>query len=382
MTFNLPKEIEYCINTIEAHGFEAWCVGGAVRDHIMQRDPGDYDVTTNALPENVISMFEKTVPTGLKHGTITVLINGTPIEVTTYRTESGYSDHRRPETIDFVNRVDGDLFRRDFTMNAICYHMSRGIYDPLHGIDDIKSKLIRAVGNAEQRFNEDALRILRAFRFSAQLDFALESSTLSAALKKADTLSIISAERIASEFKRTILSPTPERINPLFLAGGFEHIGINKNAYVSDKIINSPADFPLRFALLCKENNLDSHRISDALKLDNSNKSDVSIFEKMLSMAFNSHADIRRLLSIGGPKLTNTLLEYSAPQMLNNLNEILTRGDAYKVSMLDIRGNDLISIGIEGKNIGKTLETLLNEVIEDPKLNKKEYLLKSAHLSR
>jgi tRNA nucleotidyltransferase (CCA-adding enzyme) len=204
MKFNLPKEVEYCINTLETKGFEAFCVGGAVRDHVMERTPGDYDVTTNALPEDIIASFEKTVPTGIKHGTVTVIINKMHIEVTTYRTEGIYLDHRSPESVKFLNNVDGDLLRRDFTMNAIAYNPRDGLTDPYFGREDIEKRIVRAVRDPYLRFSEDALRILRALRFSATLGYEIEENTAAALRAKSHLLRTISAERIFTEWKKLL----------------------------------------------------------------------------------------------------------------------------------------------------------------------------------
>ena len=134
MEFQLPSYVLYCLNTLESHGFEAWCVGGAVRDHIMGKQPFDYDITTNARPEKIIEIFPKTVPTGLQHGTVTVVTDGGNVEITTYRADGEYSDHRTPDSVVFQETVDKDLSRRDFTMNAICYNPKKGFYDPEHGV--------------------------------------------------------------------------------------------------------------------------------------------------------------------------------------------------------------------------------------------------------
>lgn len=382
MKFNLPKEVEYCINTLETKGFEAFCVGGAVRDHVMERTPGDYDVTTNALPEDIIASFEKTVPTGIKHGTVTVIINKMHIEVTTYRTEGNYLDHRSPESVKFLNNVDGDLLRRDFTMNAICYNPQKGIYDPLGGISDINRKVIKAVGVAKTRFEEDALRIMRAFRFSAQLDFDIEEATLKAAVKKADTLSLISSERIAIELIKTFISNNPYKINPLLASGGLNHIGITDKSLVPSGFENTPCDFSLRFALFCMKNNLDALNVLTNLKLDNHTKAMVQTYIKMSELNAVSESDIRRLLNLGDYKLTKIYLTYKSPEKLDKLEEIITRKDAYKTSMLNICGNDLLQKGFVGKEIGKILEKLLSDVINDPSQNTYENLINSKHLSR
>ncbi len=382
MKFNLPKQVEYCISTLENNGFEAFCVGGAVRDHIMQRVPGDYDVTTNATPEEIIATFEKTVPTGIKHGTITVIIDNMSIEVTTYRTEGDYLDHRSPESVSFVNNVEGDLLRRDFTVNAICYHPQKGIYDPLGGVSDIKDKVIKAVGNAEERFQEDALRIMRAFRFSAQLGFNIQEATLTAALNKATTLSLISSERIATELIKAFVSNNPQKINPLLASGGLNHLGITSNSVIPNFIEGTPCDFSLRFALFCIENELEALDILTNLKLDNNTKSMVQTYIKMSSLNVSNDADIRRLLNLGDLRLTKTYLTYKSPEMLTKLEEIITRKDAYKISMLKVSGNDLLEKGFLGKDVGEILNKLLLDVIENPNLNTYENLINSKHLSR
>ncbi len=378
MSIILPQEILICIKTIEHNGFEAFCVGGAVRDHIMNCVPGDYDITTNALPQDIMSMFEKTVPTGIKHGTVTVIINNFPIEVTTYRTEGGYSDHRKPDEVTFVSDIQNDLRRRDFTMNAICYNPKTGIFDPLNGIDDIKNETVRAIGDPFKRFNEDALRIMRAFRFSCQLGFEIEKHTLNSALKMAFSLKNISAERIAVELIKIVISDYPEKINPLLLSGSLSFVGITENASINKDFKNYPCDFPLRFSLFCLENKLNAVDILTNLKLDNYTKTLVGIYTKMSELNIENESDIRRLLNLGDYKLTKIYLIYKAPELLPLLEKIFSRGDAYKISMLAISGNELVAKGVKGKNIGIILETLLSEVIENPNCNNYEFLITRA----
>ncbi|MEE1185167.1 MAG: hypothetical protein UHX92_03715, partial [Acutalibacteraceae bacterium] len=175
--FHLPEKIEYVINRITDSGFEAFIVGGCVRDMLMGKTPNDFDITTSATPEEIQNIFEKTVPTGIKHGTITVVLEGEPIEVTTFRCDGDYNDCRHPEKVEFVRSIEADLSRRDFTVNAIAYNPTKGIVDLFGGIEDINSKILRAVGNPEKRFCEDALRIMRLFRFSSVLSFEIEEKT-------------------------------------------------------------------------------------------------------------------------------------------------------------------------------------------------------------
>ena len=189
----IPPNVEFVIETLQKNGYEAYVVGGCVRDMLTGKTPHDFDVTTDATPEEVIKLFEKTVPTGIKHGTVTVLIGGTPVETTTYRTEGNYKDHRRPESVSFVKSLREDLSRRDFTVNAMAYNSKDGVKDYFSGREDIEKSILRAVGDPEKRFNEDALRILRLFRFSSVLKFKPDGATLAAALKFADLLKEISA---------------------------------------------------------------------------------------------------------------------------------------------------------------------------------------------
>ena len=172
--FFVPRDVKFIIEKIESLGYEAWCVGGAVRDTLLEKTPEDYDIATSMPPELIQNCFEKTVPTGIKHGTVTVIIGNKPYEVTRFRIDGEYLDHRKPESVEFTNDFALDLSRRDFTINAIGYNESQGIMDPFGGENDLKNKIIRTVGNPEKRFKEDALRILRAVRFSAVLGFEIE----------------------------------------------------------------------------------------------------------------------------------------------------------------------------------------------------------------
>ena len=374
MLFILPEAVKKCINTIENHGFEAWCVGGAVRDHVMGVTPGDYDVTTNALPEDIIGVFEKTVPTGIKHGTVTVIIDGLPIEVTTYRTDGGYQDHRKPTEVIFVNSIENDLLRRDFTMNAVCYNPKTGIFDPLMGVVDINNKTIRAVGDPLKRFEEDALRIMRAFRFSCQLGFDIEPNTLNAALSKAKNLQIISAERIAVELKKSIISNEPWKIAPLILNGGLLHIGIS-NCTIPECLSSYPTDFALRFAYICYTNSIDGEAVLTNLKLDNKTKKSYSIYLKLFEMQCLTSTDIRRMLSVGGIEHTKNILLTKSPEALSVLDVILKNNEPYCISMLKISGEEIKNLGLKSESIGNALSFLLDKVIETPELNTKDDLL-------
>lgn len=205
MEIKLPEQVKYIIDTLECAGYEAYAVGGCIRDSVLGRRPDDWDITTSAKPMEVKALFEKTVDTGLKHGTVTVLLQHKGYEVTTYRIDGEYEDDRHPKSVEFTGDLEKDLERRDFTMNAMAYNDRQGMVDIFHGISDIEQKMIRCVGNASDRFEEDALRMMRAVRFSAQLGFEIEEDTKAAMLPRVDHLKNVSAERIRVELSKLLL---------------------------------------------------------------------------------------------------------------------------------------------------------------------------------
>lgn len=211
----IPEKVRYILNKLKENQFEGYAVGGCVRDSVLGRIPKDWDITTSAKPEQVKQIFRKTVDTGIQHGTVTVIIQGEGFEVTTYRVDGVYEDHRHPEKVEFTPNLEEDLKRRDFTINAMAYNPERGIVDLFDGMGDIRKKCIRCVGNPEERFSEDALRMLRGIRFAGQLGFDIEEKTLEAVGKLSDTIEKVSAERIRVELTKLLLSQSPDK---LFLA--------------------------------------------------------------------------------------------------------------------------------------------------------------------
>lgn len=226
MKIEVPQEVEWIIGKIREHGFEAFAVGGCVRDTLLSRTPGDWDITTSAEPEEIKRIFPRTVDTGLQHGTVTVIKNRKGYEVTTYRIDGEYHDGRHPDSVEFTKNLTEDLKRRDFTINAMAYSHETGIVDVFGGMDDLKAGIIRCVGSPTERFSEDALRILRAIRFSGQLNFEIEEETLNAVGALAPNLLKVSRERIQTELTKLLLSDHPER---LILT---ENLGISR--YVAD----------------------------------------------------------------------------------------------------------------------------------------------------
>ena len=219
MKISLPKDVEYIINTLQRAGYEAYAVGGCVRDTILNREPDDWDITTSAKPMEIKRLFPVTIDTGIQHGTVTVLKNHVGYEVTTYRIDGEYADNRHPKEVIFTANLKEDLLRRDFTINAMAYNHEKGIIDEYGGLDDIRDGIIRCVGNPYDRFSEDALRIMRAVRFSAQLGYKIEEETSKAIVKLSPNLASISAERINTELTKLLLSPNPDYLRDAYRLG-------------------------------------------------------------------------------------------------------------------------------------------------------------------
>jgi tRNA nucleotidyltransferase (CCA-adding enzyme) len=219
MDFRIPQKVNDIIEELNKHGYEAYAVGGCVRDMVLKREPEDWDITTSAKPQEVKRIFRRTVDTGIQHGTVTVLMDKEHFEVTTYRLDGVYEDNRHPREVSFTASLTEDLKRRDFTINAMAYNEKEGIIDLFGGLEDIERGLIRCVGSAEERFHEDALRILRAVRFSAQLGFEIEEATMKAIRMKVTNLNSISAERIRAELTKLLLSDHPDRLRTLYETG-------------------------------------------------------------------------------------------------------------------------------------------------------------------
>lgn len=381
MNFNLPKKIEYVLDILISNGHSAYIVGGCVRDLLCGKEPHDYDITTSATPNETQSLFKKTIATGIKHGTITVIIDGEQIEVTTFRTESTYNDNRHPESVNFVRNVSDDLSRRDFTVNAMCYNNREGLIDLFGGQEDIKNKTLKAVGDAKTRFCEDALRILRLFRFAATLEFTIEKNTFDAAIECAQLLKNISAERIFTELKKAACGNNVSVISPLLDTNALLDFSLeNTDLTVLQKLQNKE---DLRvFALLYLtstnlQNTLNTLKCSNAFKdyctklshlIKNEIKADKTSIKKALCITdYEIVCDYFEYLK--------SILNLDITSHKSLLKEIINSNEPYKISHLDITGNDIISLGFGGKQVGEKLEFLLNEVIKNPALNTREKLL-------
>ncbi|MEG2788434.1 MAG: polynucleotide adenylyltransferase, partial [Romboutsia sp.] len=231
MKINLPEKVEFIIDSIYENGYEAFIVGGCVRDYILGLEPNDYDIATSATPSEILEIFKeyKVIEIGIKHGTIGVIIGKTLYEITTYRIDGEYEKNRRPKNIKYSSNIYDDLKRRDFTINAMAYNYKVGLIDEFNGVNDIKKRIIRTVGNSDKRFIEDGLRIIRAIRFSAKLGFNIEENTLQSIYRNSHIIKNISIERITDEFSKIIISKKPEKIIFLYKTKILNFLGIEYN---------------------------------------------------------------------------------------------------------------------------------------------------------
>ena len=378
----LPSDTEYIIETLQKNGYEAFAVGGCVRDMLNGDTPHDFDITTSAEPETVMSLFEKTVPTGIKHGTVTVIINGVPNEVTTYRTDGEYRDHRRPDSVIFVKSLREDLARRDFTVNAMAYNKRDGLKDFFSGKQDIQNRILRAVGEPERRFYEDALRILRLFRFSSVLGFNIEENTLKAALEYAPTLKSVSEERIYSELLKTVCGKNPAALKPLTDIGGLGFLGVNTSPDYGILPLLGSADTKL-FAFLYSGGAEVSPAL-DFLKVPNKTKKAAQDMLTLLNMPFpKTKPEIKEMLYLTSPSSAENYFDYRSAYgkdcaaARDMLTEIIKNGEPYRISDLKIGGRDLKKCGISGRAIGETLEKLRRSVLKNPELNTRSELIKA-----
>lgn len=378
----IPPEISYILSTLTQAGHPAYLVGGCVRDAIMGRVPGDWDLCTAALPHETMALFDHTVPTGLKHGTVTVLYGGLMAEVTTFRRESTYSDHRRPDAVDFTDSLHEDLARRDFTMNAIAMDAHGNLQDPFDGKADLSAKLIRCVGDPDLRFQEDALRMFRGVRFAAQLGFEIHPWTFSAIEKNASLSRFVAPERIHIELEKTLLSPHPEFLDVMIRLGlldGFLSAGEEPDW---DGLSALPPERSLRYARLCKIL-LDAGRISTpagflkSLRLDSHT---IRVCDRGVSIASHSFPgtapDIKGLLAQYGPEAVRCAAACGNHTVnLPQVDTVLESGECFDLEHLAIHGDALKTLGFTGREIDAMLQALLEYVICHPEENNTDTLL-------
>jgi len=381
-----PKYVIRVLTRLENHGYSAYMVGGCVRDLVMNRHPNDWDVCTSALPEEVMSVFPRTYPTGIKHGTVTVVENGYTVEVTTYRADGDYIDHRHPESVQFIRDIKGDLERRDFTMNSLAFPLSGLIYDPFNGIDDIENKLIRCVGDPEKRFNEDALRMLRALRFSAVLGFEIEKNTLSSIKKNSALAASLARERISSELEKILLSNSPQVLSNLIGFGLLSGI-VNKRIPEIDftMLRTLPKNRSQRWAGFCSillQNDLidDAEKFMINLRLDSSVTQNVSAGVNLaFSKAPTDKTGWKKLISRNGTDIAKCAAAACEALYgrgyIRTLRSVSSSGECCSLKQLSVSGEDLLALGFRGPELGKTLFSLLDHVIVYPDENEKNILL-------
>lgn len=437
----LPNDVNSIINILEENGHEAYVVGGCVRDALLNKKPNDWDITTSALPEQVKELFSKSFDTGLKHGTITVVLKRVNYEVTTFRVEGKYTDGRRPDNVFFSKSIEADLSRRDFTINAMAYNSSKGIIDPFGGYKDLENGKIKAVGIPEDRFSEDALRMLRAVRFSAQLGFEIVEETCHGINANASKIKMISGERIRVELEKTLTSLNPDKIRLLLNLGLMQYILpeftkcfqtpqnhpyhiYNVGEHIIKTLQNIDPVPVLRWTMLfhdigkayCRttdEKGIDhfykhgeksveiARGIMNRLKFDNKTKDRVCMLVKNHDRLIHpTGKSIRRAaVDLGEEGMRDLFKVMKADKSAQNpayfkksLKELELVIKEFENSMekkhcmsnkeLKINGHDLIKLGItDGIEIGNTLKELLELVIEFPELNEKEKLIDMAKSS-
>lgn len=435
MKIVLPEHVKKIIDTLMAHGFEAYAVGGCVRDTMLGRTPQDWDITTSAKPGEVKELFSHTIDTGIQHGTVTILLDHIGYEVTTYRIDGEYEDARHPKEVLFTSNLLEDLKRRDFTINAMAYNDVAGLVDAFDGEGDLKRGIVRCVGNATERFTEDALRMLRAVRFCAQLGFSMEDSTRDAICKLAPNIAKISAERIQVELVKLLVSPHPEEIRSAYETGLTkvflpefdkmmeteqrnkhhrytvgEHTIVALQQIKADKVLRLTMLFHDVAKPVCltmdEKGNAHFHghpkkgaqmakSIMRRLKFDNETTDAVVrlvtchddnpvLEEKEIRFAIfrNGEAQYPNLFAVKRADIA-AQSDYHREEKINYVNQyeamydtIIEKKQCLSLKSLAVTGSDLIQAGMKpGKELGEMLQILLHQVLEHPEWNQKETLL-------
>ncbi len=439
MTIEMPKAVKNIIRILENAGFEGYAVGGCVRDSLLGREPDDWDITTSAKPEQVKELFAATIDTGIQHGTVTVMWDHVGYEVTTYRIDGEYEDNRHPKEVIFTPLLQEDLRRRDFTINAMAYNEKQGLVDIFGGQEDLKQGVIRCVGEAGERFKEDALRIMRAVRFSAQLGYSIEAGTKEAIANFADNLRSVSAERIQVELVKLLTSPHPDYLRIAYETGitavilpefdrcmqttqNNPHHCYSVGEHILHSMCEIEPDKHLRLAMLfhdiakpltrtTDESGIDhfhghaalgeelSKQILHRLKFDNETIRVVSKLVRHHDERFEpTRRNVRRMINRTGEELFPYLLKIRMADTLAQSDfrreakikwihqvkalagEIAADEECLSLKTLAVTGKDLIGEGFApGPSLGILLNRLLQDVLDEPTHNNKEYLLNLAH---
>lgn len=406
LKIDLPEAVKFIIGRLEEAGFEGFAVGGCVRDSALGKIPADWDITTSARPEKVKELFDKTIDTGIEHGTVTVMIKGQGYEVTTYRIDGEYEDGRHPKQVEFSDSLRLDLERRDFTINAMAYSDKTGLIDYYDGLGDLGRCLIKCVGKPEERFDEDALRMMRAVRFSAQLGFDIDEATYSAVCKLAPNIEKISMERVEVELMKTIMADEPAKAVLYHDSGLFADIlpeadrALNKKyrEHTVYMLENIRKDKVLRLAALFSMTDYrDAEACLKHLRMDNKTKDRVGgILRYSKQLIEEREPAVREAIFKQGTEQMAYIFDFLEVEckareavtgipisarkrhlalLKNMFDRIIENGDPTSLKDLKVSGNDLMKYGFKGREIGQMLEKLMYAVMDNPKINDKDTLL-------
>lgn len=439
MEIHIPTGARKIIARLEQHGYEAYIVGGCVRDSLMGKSPSDWDICTSARAEEMMALFEdkRVIPTGIQHGTLTILAEDGAYEVTTFRIDGEYLDHRHPKSVAFTRELAEDLSRRDFTINAMAWHPERGLIDLFGGVEDLRDRLVRAVGDPVQRFNEDGLRMLRMVRFATVLDFDYDPATYDAVRKQGHLLQYISKERIQVELNKILLAAHPARgledlytlgmypyIIPMMChtvgfaqRGGHHFLDVFEHSLLAVGVITP--ELVLRLTMLLHDigkpfvwdsseslsyDRFDDHAAVSAklagkilrdLKYDNATRKDVvELIAHHNDILLPDPVNVRRALARLGEVQTRRLVQVKVADLIAHdlagerekiltlfaeisdvIDEVVARGDCTSVKALAIGGQDMMALGLSGRAIGQMLNAALELVLEKPEMNTRETLL-------
>lgn len=375
--FMIPNQIQSFLRHLERHGFQAYLVGGCVRDGLLNLTPHDWDICTDALPQELQALFPDSLTYGMRHGTVTVKWHDLLIEVTTFRAESAYTDHRRPDHVTFIKDLQSDLSRRDFTVNAIAMDADGQLHDPFGGLQDLSAGIIRAVGSPEARFQEDALRMLRAVRFSAQLNFTVEPLTNNAILSCAPLTAALAAERVAHEIEKTLLTAHPELVSEMAAFGLLAPWLQSMPKDHPDKLNQLPSEHIHRwcgFSLLFND--------PDSLCLLRLDRKTIDVSRQCFRVRESQNRDavfwkqtVHQYGKETAALISEVLSVWDATEDEKMLQAVMNSGECCTLSELAIKGSDLKALGFHGKDIGKALESALNHVWQHPDQNERELLL-------
>ncbi len=380
-----PSYVQTCFDTLHRAGFQAYLVGGCVRDLTLGRTPGDYDMATSARPEQVMALFPRTYPTGLKHGTVTVALDGGALEVTTFRSENRYSDGRHPDSVHFISALEEDLARRDFTMNAMALGADEVLHDPFQGRADLKEGLIRCVGEAERRFQEDSLRMLRGLRFAAQLDFRLDPETARAMGRCVRQTDHLSAGRVRAEVEKLICAQSPQRGGELFSMGLMDRWLPRQAVDLTGLTRLVPAALE-RWAGLCALLEAEPGPLLQSLKTEKSLISAGSAGWRLWrgGLPMDGLGWRKALAELGeaGCRAAAAMGDVSGGNFRALLEETLDSGACWTARGLALSGGALRDLGFSGPEIGRVQSALLEHVLRCPEDNTPDRLKELAEKLR